>query len=762
MESRKSIMKAHTTPNTMIQNTSYNSLNSAGIKSAVSFGIKDTGLAHIFNVLRNQLYTDKIGAVVREYSANAYDANVEAGKPNCPITITMPSKLSKVFKIRDFGRGLSEQDIQEIYCFYGESTKRQSNAFIGQLGLGSKSAFAYGDNFVINSFTDGKVRSYNAFIDPSGIGQIALLSTQDTTDENGVEIVIPVKGEDANYFTGAVKRYLRFFKVRPNIVGMDKGEYDKVFAKPISVGAGWAFYDNREDHRPMAVMGNIAYPIDRSALKFISGNDADTQISYLFNSAIVIDFNIGDLDVAASREGLQYTDRTIANIKSKAGEIIKTLVTDIQKQITQNAKSEYAAKKFMSEMDNLVSGFHYIRQIVKRITFNGKIVTSDNVDTTRKSADRSLRFHVMRYRKNWNGNVQTTNLNEFGARHDIQLVFNDLGHYNAGAKYGRYLASQSGDRETIYLFTIQRMEVVNGAEVLKALKPEQYATYAQQIAELKEANGFCDEDFIFASQINIPVNAVGTTTSKSKRVGALVLDPKNVNSWRNRNAWKDCVVDEKNGNGIYVQINNFHAVINGGDKMVGSSLLDLVQPFKNIDPANIVGFTSTQLKKKMGSGWVRLEDKMQEEFDAFISANKIDIDLLLANRLGNTMLRDSFFYRLQDKKHQDLLMSLIKSDDDRATLRDLFACVNSHNTDANSKSKEQIAIMLTSKIERLNIAAGNASGKNEKAVKIAEEVVNRAKALQKKFPLLSYIEERNMRWGFSADFAKVLSDYMNA
>jgi hypothetical protein len=306
------------------------------------------------------------------------------------------------------------------------------------------------------------------------------------------------------------------------------------------------------------------------------------------------------------------------------------------------------------------------------------------------------------------------------------------------------------------------MEVVNGAEVLKALKPEQYATYAQQIAELKEANGFCDEDFIFASQINIPVNAVGTTTSKSKRVGALVLDPKNVNSWRNRNAWKDCVVDEKNGNGIYVQINNFHAVINGGDKMVGSLLLDLVQPFKNIDPANIVGFTSTQLKKKMGSGWVRLEDKMQEEFDAFISANKIDIDLLLANRLGNTMLRDSFFYRLQDKKHQDLLMSLIKSDDDRATLRDLFACVNSHNNDANSKSKEQIAIMLISKIERINIAAGNASGKNEKAVKIAEEVVNRAKALQKKFPLLSYIEERNMRWGFSADFAKVLSDYMNA
>jgi hypothetical protein len=744
----------------MIQNTSYNSLNSAGIKSAVSFGIKDTGLAHIFNVLRNQLYTDKIGAVVREYSANAYDANVESGKPNCPITITMPSKLSKVFKIRDFGRGLSEQDIQEIYCFYGESTKRQSNAFIGQLGLGSKSAFAYGDNFVINSFTDGKVRSYNAFIDPSGIGQIALLSTQDTSEENGVEIVIPVKGEDANYFTGAVKRYLRFFKVRPNIVGMDKQEYDKVFAKPISFGAGWAFYDNREDHRPMAVMGNIAYPIDRSALKFVAGSDTDTEIQYLFNSAIVVDFNIGDLDVAASREGLQYTDRTIANIKDKAREIIKTLVTDIQKQITQHAKSEYAAKKFMSEMDNLVSGFHYIRQIVKKITFNGKVITSDNVDTTRKSKDRSLRFHVMRYRKNWNGNIQAVNLNDFQARHDIKLVFNDLGHYNAGAKYGRYFALQSNDREGVFLFTIQRAQVVDGVETTKALKPAEFATYAKEIAELKEANGFCDEDFILASQINIPVNAVGVTNSKAKRVGALVLDPAGANSWRNRNAWKDCVVDEKNGSGIYVQVNNYHAIINGNDRIVGSSLIDLVKPFKNIDPAKIVGFTGAQLKKKMGSGWVRLEDKMQEEFDAFISANNINTDRLLANRLGYTLLQDSFFRVLQDVKYQDSLMSLIKSDDDRATLQDVFACVNSQKVDGNSKSKEQIAITLTDRIQR--VTKGSTPDKNNNAVKIAEDIASRAKDLQKRFPLLPYIEERNMRWGFNEQFAKTLSDYLNS
>ena len=42
-----------------------------GVTKAVSFGIKQTGLAHILNVLRTQLYSDKVGAVVRELDVRA-------------------------------------------------------------------------------------------------------------------------------------------------------------------------------------------------------------------------------------------------------------------------------------------------------------------------------------------------------------------------------------------------------------------------------------------------------------------------------------------------------------------------------------------------------------------------------------------------------------------------------------------------------------------------------------------------------------------
>ena len=195
----------------MIAQPTPRNLASSGIKNTVSFGIKEDGFAHIFNVLRNQLYSDKYKAVLREYAVNAVDAHVEAGCPDRPIEVTLPTALSPNLKIRDFGCALTQQEVNEIYAFYGESTKRNTNSQTGMLGIGSKSAFAYGDNFVINSFVDGKKHTYNAFIDPSQVGKISKMKEESTKEPNGIEIVIPVKKDDfQEFYTKAVGLY-KFF-----------------------------------------------------------------------------------------------------------------------------------------------------------------------------------------------------------------------------------------------------------------------------------------------------------------------------------------------------------------------------------------------------------------------------------------------------------------------------------------------------------------------------------------------------------------------
>jgi hypothetical protein len=348
-----------------------------GVQGAVSFGIKQEGLAHIFNVLRNQLYSDKILAVLREYSCNAVDSHTEAGH-NRPIEVTLPSRLSLDLKIRDYGIGLSETDIQEIYAFYGESTKRKSNSLIGQLGLGSKSAFAYGDNFVINSFHNGVKTTYNAYIDPSQIGQIATLASAPSNEANGVEIVIPVKPSDCETFVSTARNLFTHFKVKPIVRGVADFAYEE---KPhIYSGTDWRIFKldrNSFSRSCVAIMGNIGYTISSSALKLDENNDAEATIERLLsNCDIQLDVPIGELDIAASREGLQYTDRTIENLKKRILIIRDFLVADITKQL-KGAKSLWSFKRMLGEMHNFNSPYYVVCNAMRGkngYDYNGKAI----------------------------------------------------------------------------------------------------------------------------------------------------------------------------------------------------------------------------------------------------------------------------------------------------------------------------------------------------------------------------------------------------
>jgi len=348
-----------------------------GIQGAVSFGIKQEGLAHIFNVLRNQLYSDKILAVLREYSCNAVDAHTEAGH-NRPIEVSLPSRLSLELKIRDYGIGLSEQDIQEIYAFYGESTKRKSNSLIGQLGLGSKSAFAYGDNFVINSYHNGVKTTYNAYIDPSQIGQIAKLASASTNEANGVEIVIPVKPADCETFVNTARSLFHHFKVKPIVRGAADFKYET--RTPIYSGSDWRLLKadrNSYGRQALAIMGNIAYRVSADALKLDENNADEAVIERLLsNCDIELDVAIGDCDIAASREGLQYTDRTIANIKKRILVIRDYLVADISKQL-KGAQSLWSFKRMLGEMHNFNSPYYVVCNAMRGkngYDYNGKTI----------------------------------------------------------------------------------------------------------------------------------------------------------------------------------------------------------------------------------------------------------------------------------------------------------------------------------------------------------------------------------------------------
>ena len=300
------------------------------------FGIDQEDISFVIDLLRNQIYSNKPLAVIREYTTNAVDAHAELGKGDEPIQVTLPTRLEPTFKVRDFGTGLSDEEIKNLYTRYCKSTKRNSNAFTGQLGIGCKAGFAYGDNFGIVSYHEGTKNTYNAQIDESAKGKVILMDSSPTTERNGMEIVISVADADVDTFRELSLKLFRYFKVKPKIHNLGD---DSIEEKSVSLsGDFWKLYDdesgntgsynhsfryNRSYGNTIAVMGNIGYPIDISNVQ-----DIPSEITELFNLPnLHIEFDIGELNIAPSREALEYTKRTQQAIIQK----IQLVKADLEK-----------------------------------------------------------------------------------------------------------------------------------------------------------------------------------------------------------------------------------------------------------------------------------------------------------------------------------------------------------------------------------------------------------------------------------------------
>ena len=128
--------------------------------------------------------------------------------------------LEPWFSVRDFGTGLDNNQVVNIYTTYFESTKADSNDFIGALGLGSKSPFSYTENFTVTAIKDGTKRIYSAFINEVGVPSIAEMSEELTDEGNGVEVKFSVTDRyDYNSFVHEAQRVFMWFKHRPNVIG---------------------------------------------------------------------------------------------------------------------------------------------------------------------------------------------------------------------------------------------------------------------------------------------------------------------------------------------------------------------------------------------------------------------------------------------------------------------------------------------------------------------------------------------------------------
>ena len=575
----------------MIQVENKPTVESNGITETASFGIKESGIGHIFHILRNQLYSDKETAVLREYTTNAADAHVEAGTPHKPIEITLPSRFNLELKIRDFGPSLNEQEIKDIFAFYGESTKRNTNNQTGMLGIGSKSAFAYGDNFVINAYIDGQRTTYNAFIDDSKVGCIAKLSVESTDEANGLEIVIPVKGQDVQEFTSKAQKVLEHFRSPVKVNGKDSREFFSYDEENILYeGEGWKWNANGDRyHAATAVMGNIGYPIQTDLLK-----ELDDSLSDFTCGNLTLEFPIGDLEISASREGLQYSDYTIKKLTNKIELAAKGMAKKLEAGFNE-CESLWQAKVLSHEVFDYHGSLHSAKRVLKKdIKWRGKSLGDTYV---------SLRWHsnhtekingkpldelmdVMEYEKTWRGHqkVRAGAAQTISAQKETVIIVNHESHRRGALKRIVPLKEDQGKRP--YLITFRKG--------VKESTKEKALNYL----------GFCDDDYVALDTLpeaqlgaEYGVSNRGSKTNAKAGQSVFVYNGNSTYSPQSAN-WDATSVDLDNEKVLYVEIERFEYKRLHGSFLPSRYLHGIVADAKklNID-LKIIGVKPKQLKK---------------------------------------------------------------------------------------------------------------------------------------------------------------------
>jgi hypothetical protein len=293
------------------------SVTSKGVALTGSFGMRAENSAHIFGILRSQLYSNKVLAVLREYGANAWDEHRAAGCPDRPIKVVLPTALEPTLRIRDYGRGLSEEQVFAVYTQYGSSTKRSDNLTVGAMGIGSKSAFAYTDSFTVTSWHDGQKSIYQAVLDETNVGTMSLMWRGPCDPaETGIEVSMSVSVRDCNRFHAEAMTLFKHFNPPPDINCTIPPQ--KILSSPHGDS-------DKSDADWIAVMGCIPYP-----LRINNFADALTQAKLPILRGGVLCLDIGEVSVSGSREELEYTPNTCKALLARYTSLIEDLRTQVK------------------------------------------------------------------------------------------------------------------------------------------------------------------------------------------------------------------------------------------------------------------------------------------------------------------------------------------------------------------------------------------------------------------------------------------------
>lgn len=398
----------------------------------------------MFKILSSQIYTNKILAPIRELSTNAYDAHVAAGNLDKPFDVHLPTSTQMYFYIRDYGVGLTKEEVVKIYSTYGMSTKCESDEYVGCLGLGSKSPFAYTKSFTVYSYKDGMCYQYKYYMS-NNVPKLVLNNEYETKEANGLKIYFKINDVyDCTCFQEESRRFYQWFKVKPNFIGYVPVFYDNVkIEEEVYKDQEAGYYSFK------FLMGNIIYEEGYYDLYRIFENkklDLKT-LSQISRSKLVFEVPIGTFDISVSRESLEQTNKNIFKINEIMSDFkerqFKKSLEEIDKQENDYLKN----KKLLQIRENA----EYLRDLeykgLKALTYTDTVCDNDVA---------VLKF----YYTNSNGKSspcrtvyggETIEFTSFVRNYDFHLVYIDCDKLTGSNNYKQFI--NKSDKNNFVIIT---------------------------------------------------------------------------------------------------------------------------------------------------------------------------------------------------------------------------------------------------------------------------------------------------------------------
>jgi hypothetical protein len=286
--------------------------------SAKTKGFKVSDDPMLMSMLSTGFYANPHRAMVQEVMFNAWDAHRMGNCQDKPIDIYISDNSG--FVVRDYGPGIHDDDMEDVYCTYAASTKRDDEDQTGGFGLGSKSPWSYTESFTVTSHHKGVKTMYlmsRVSDDVQGKpGMTQLMSFE--SDETGLAVSVPVEHNQLRATRTIVEDVLYLSGIKANIHYKD---HPLLLIESVKVAPAQYVMDARSENRyKTAIEGNHLYAV-YGGVKYKIPNREEYAEEYKFMnliseiSSLYIGFAPHTLSPLPNREGLNMSTNTRENIR---------------------------------------------------------------------------------------------------------------------------------------------------------------------------------------------------------------------------------------------------------------------------------------------------------------------------------------------------------------------------------------------------------------------------------------------------------------